>query len=951
MAVPNSEIGGSQEVYQLRFIEKQLERLIGVVSKITGGGGGGGSVVSFSFTNTNGFTGVVTNPSTTPTLSLSLQNANGSQNGQLTSSDWSIFNNKLSNSLTSGNILLGSNLNIATSTSIGGDITINNVGTVTVTGLGSSTISPLSPGYLKYNGSSWVYDNSTFLSTISGISAGGDLSGTYPNPSVVNIKGNALPALNAAGALTNDGTGVLTWTIVPSGTVTSISSSDGSVGITNPTSTVNLSVMKSPKWSTARNLAGNSVDGTTNVVFSNKFIVNGTTDSGLSGAQFLGSLGTGIVKNTTTSGVLSIASVGDFPIFNQSTTGTAAAWTTARTLSITGDLSYTSQPIDGTMDVSSVGTLSTVNASPGSYGSSTQTPTFIVNGKGLITSISNVTIVTAIASVTGLGSGVSAALAIAVGSPGAFVLNGGALGTPSSGIATNLTGLPLTSGVTGLLPYANFSNGVGLSIVGRSTNSSGIQADITAGTDGNILRRSGTSIGFGSLDLTAPGTVGSSILPVANGGTGVGTGAWLLASGGTLSAANTISSTTPSGLIFTNTSTATANNQFVEDHTGTFTSRNTNSDTLNGFVIDYTLTRNAGNPTGQTANGLLINTTFSNTFATQNILKLQNAGTDVLSVNSVGTTTQILGVNNITAISIKRFTDTSPTGKFLDFLNAAGASVFSVDIVGTLTTTQGIASNQISAVNSTSNLGLVGGGTTANSIIITPTGNYITPSTTRNLLNLFSDAARGYAFPSGTNTGNALKIFPLINNTGGTTVITLLNILATETSMTGTTLYGIIEQTTSGLNGFGIATPTNAKVQINASGSLGALKTVGAGTTTGYNIRAFQSDGTTEIFSLLDNGTASHTGDLKLLTAGNGLYVKEGSNATMGVSTLVGGTVVVSTTKVTANSRIFLTGQGGNITNLGSYSVTARTAGTSFTITSSNVLDTNTVSWIIIEPS
>jgi hypothetical protein len=64
------------------------------------------------------------------------------------------------------------------------------------------------------------------------------------------------------------------------------------------------------KWTTARILAGNSVDGSADVAFSNKFIAQGTTDTGLSGAQFLGSLATGIVKNTTTTGVLSIATAG-----------------------------------------------------------------------------------------------------------------------------------------------------------------------------------------------------------------------------------------------------------------------------------------------------------------------------------------------------------------------------------------------------------------------------------------------------------------------------------------------------------------------------------------------------------------------------------------------------------------------------------------------------------------
>jgi len=48
------------------------------------------------------------------------------------------------------------------------------------------------------------------------------------------------------------------------------------------------------------------------------------------------------------------------------------------------------------------------------------------------------------------GTGVLTALADNVGSAGAFVTNGGALGTPSSGTLTNATGLPLT-GITGAI--------------------------------------------------------------------------------------------------------------------------------------------------------------------------------------------------------------------------------------------------------------------------------------------------------------------------------------------------------------------------------------------------------------------------------------------------------------------------------------------------------------------
>ncbi len=45
-----------------------------------------------------------------------------------------------------------------------------------------------------------------------------------------------------------------------------------------------------------------------------------------------------------------------------------------------------------------------------------------------------------ISDLTGFGTGIATALAVNVGTAGAPVINGGALGTPSSGVATNLTG-------------------------------------------------------------------------------------------------------------------------------------------------------------------------------------------------------------------------------------------------------------------------------------------------------------------------------------------------------------------------------------------------------------------------------------------------------------------------------------------------------------------------------
>lgn len=76
--------------------------------------------------------------------------------------------------------------------------------------------------------------------------------------------------------------------------------------------------------------------------------------------------------------------------------------------------------------------LATVNANVGSFGSATSCTAFTTNGKGLITAASAVTCTPAIASVTGLGTGVATALGVNIGTAGSFVVNGGALGSPSS---------------------------------------------------------------------------------------------------------------------------------------------------------------------------------------------------------------------------------------------------------------------------------------------------------------------------------------------------------------------------------------------------------------------------------------------------------------------------------------------------------------------------------------
>jgi len=119
--------------------------------------------------------------------------------------------------------------------------------------------------------------------------------------------------------------------------------------------------------------------------------------------------------------------------------------------------------------------------------------------------------------------------------------------------------------------------------------------------------------------------------------------------------------------------------------------------------------------------------------------------------------------------------------------------------------------------------------------------------------------------------------------------------------------------------------------------------------TAGNNTGATSTGGNVAL--QVGTGTTTHGKVIVETLNGNGtLAINDGANEQMGVATLVGGTIVVNNTKITANTRVFLSVQTAGGTQ-GFLRIAARTAGTSFTITSTSGTETSTVAWLLVEPN